>query len=451
MNQLVLKTVLPLALACLSACGSEDGKTAPADTGQTLTYWDDMVPVFAKHCMPCHQDGGIAPFRLDEYAAAQARAASIRVATEQRTMPPWGATSDGSCGTFVGSLALSDDDIAKIGQWVEGGAKEGKPARIDIPSQPTLENARSFETPDFLPEVAGGELAAHDEYRCFMLEPGVTEQAFITGYDVVPGTPEIVHHVLLMVVDPNAPADDPSFATNLERMQALDAESPDRDGWPCFNTAGEGVAVKSVPVVWAPGQGVVEYPNKSGVPLAPTDKVVVQVHYNLAEVHGKRDQTAVKLRIVPEVENVGLFLLLDPLLDTLFEPTPASLEPGKASVKYTWKQSMAELGLAGVPSVSLYGVMPHMHQLGRKYRMTVGDGASEPQCGADVQDWDFHWQRLYFYESPIALTDSSSIEVTCDYDTSSRKTPVVPGWGTENEMCLATLYVTVPLSVFAEQ
>jgi hypothetical protein len=38
--------------------------------------------------------------------------------------------------------------------------------------------------------------------------------------------------------------------------------------------------------------------------------------------------------------------------------------------------------------------------------------------------------------------------VTCDYDTRSVKDPVLPGWGTSNEMCLATLYFTAPASSF---
>jgi hypothetical protein len=34
--------------------------------------------------------------------------------------------------------------------------------------------------------------------------------------------------------------------------------------------------------------------------------------------------------------------------------------------------------------------------------------------------------------------------VTCDYDTASAQAPVLPGWGTGNEMCLTTLFLTVP-------
>jgi hypothetical protein len=62
----------------------------------------------------------------------------------------------------------------------------------------------------------------------------------------------------------------------------------------------------------------------------------------------------------------------------------------------------------------------------------------------DVQSWDFHWQRMYFYEKPWELNADSQFEITCDYDTSSAQEPVTPGWGTNNEMCLATLFFTVP-------
>jgi hypothetical protein len=66
------------------------------------------------------------------------------------------------------------------------------------------------------------------------------------------------------------------------------------------------------------------------------------------------------------------------------------------------------------------------------------------ECAADVQKWDFNWQRMYFYEQPIVLSADSEIEVTCDYDTEGLDEPVLPGWGTRNEMCLAVLYFSLP-------
>jgi hypothetical protein len=401
-----------------------------------------MLPLFEEHCFSCHQDGGIAPFRLDQYGEAKRHAGEILDETAARAMPPWSATSDGSCQQFSHSLALSDDELAAIEGWVDGGALEGTPRAIMVPKPPTLGDALELSTPAFSPVAQGGELAEFDEYRCFLMDPGVNDLEFITGYEVVPGTPAVIHHVLAMLVDPDAPADLPG-RTNGEVMAEMDAESPDRDGWPCFGMAGENVDVESAPVIWAPGQGVVDFPGDSGVPLAPNHKVVVQVHYNLADDPGAiTDTSTVRLRLAPSVKNVGVFVLDDPLLDTLYDDAPHALEPGKASVKYTWKRDLKDY-FGDQPNVKLFGLMPHMHQRGHSYRLNLGTG-SDLDCAMNVPDWDFHWQRMYFYAQPLAVTASSKLEVTCDYDTSGDTEPVLPGWGTRNEMCLATMYFTVP-------
>lgn len=446
MGKLVPCASLSLLLGLVGCANDDDPKEPNGEESSALTYWDDMAPLFAEHCVACHQAGGIGPFRLDDYASAKQHAAEIQVATASRAMPPWGATSDGSCQTFEGSLALSDEQIAQIGQWISGGAREGEPRTIDVPARPKLDGDVVYETPKFVAEAVGGELAAHDEYRCFLFDSGVTEDTFITAYEVTAGAPEIVHHSILWLVDPDAP-DSEGAGTNLERMQALDDESPDRPGWPCFSAAGEGVEVSSNPVVWAPGQGVVAYPAHSGAPLRAKDKAVIQIHYNLADVQGLEDQTRITLRTQPlsELENIALFPLVDPFLDSIRNSKPEQLAPGKSSVKFSWQRSIPQIGLSGVPELRLRGVMPHMHELGHKYRMNLVNGGTEA-CGIDVQSWDFHWQRMYFYEQPIPLTEQDAIQVTCDFDTSSKSSPVLPGWGTQNEMCLATLFVTVPIA-----
>ncbi len=429
--------VLPLA------CGNDKSSDPPqSQTSASITYYQDMLPIFEQHCLQCHQDGGIAPFRLDQYGPAKEHAGEILDETSQRVMPPWSATSDGSCQQFSHSLALSDDQLAAIKGWVDGGAREGTPRSAEVPELPTLGDALELSTPAFSPVAQGGDLTQFDEYRCFLLDSGVKDLEFITGYDVAPGTPAVIHHVLAMVVDPDAPADIDG-QTNGELMTALDAESPDRDGWPCFGMAGDGVAVESVPVIWAPGQGVVEYPGGTGVPLVPGHRIVVQVHYNLADNPGAiTDTTTVRLRLASSVENVGVFVLDDPLLYSLNDAVPHTLEPGQPSVKFTWQRKLKDY-FGDTPNVQLLGMMPHMHQRGRKYRMNLGTG-SDLGCAMDVQSWDFHWQRMYFYSQPLPITSSSNLEVTCDYDTTGDTAPVLPGWGTRNEMCLATMYFSIP-------
>jgi mono/diheme cytochrome c family protein len=432
-----------------AGCGSEKASEPTGQSTVPVTYYDDVAPIFQDHCMFCHQDGGIGPFKLNDYGTAKQNAAAIAANTASGAMPPWSVTSDGTCGDFAGSLALTPEQIDTISKWQKGGALEGTPHELTVPSIPTLGGGTPYETPVFSPVAQGGPLTEADEYRCFLLDSGVAAQRFITGYEVTPGSDAIIHHVLAFVIDPSAKAELPAEPnlTNGQLMDRLHAQTPDRDGWPCFGMAGDGVAVKSVPVVWAPGQGPVEFPVKSGVPLAPTDKVVLQVHYNLRDPAsvGQSVQTTVHLALAEQVERVGIFILKDPFLSTLGDAQPALLQAGKASVKYTWSKSLQDFGIAQLPDLQLNGVMPHMHQLGRKYQLAITSGANE-ECAANVKNWDFHWQRMYFYDEPPALAANSAFNVTCDYDTSGVTEPVQPGWGTSNEMCLATLYFTVPAS-----
>jgi Copper type II ascorbate-dependent monooxygenase, C-terminal domain len=422
----------------------DSGKPAAA------TFYEDVLPLIEARCLACHQSGGIAPFTLDSLEAARQHASAIRLATAERSMPPWLATSDGSCGNFRESIALTDAEIAVFGDWVEGGMAAGKARAIERVDLPHLEGATRLSTPIFTPEVDEHDAhAAHDEYRCFRFDAPVLDTQFLTGYSVTPGTPEIVHHAVAFVVNPDGPADIDG-KTNGELMAELDGESPDRDGWPCFGAAGDGVRIAGVPVVWAPGQGIVEFPDASGVPLAPTDQLVIQMHYNLADPqsHGKTDQTTLELRLADHVERVGLFAVVDPFLNTLFTGESVLLPAGKSSVKYDWTQTMVDMEVDQIPDLKLAGVMPHMHELGRTFQMNLG--GSTDRCGIAIPSWDFHWQRMYFYDEPLSLAATDSLKVTCDFDTSSRSEPVLPGWGTQNEMCAAIVYVTAPLEAFAD-
>ncbi len=444
-----------LVLWSLSGCSDD----APLET--RTNFWEDVAPIYFDSCVGCHREDGVAPFRLDTYEAASAWADASVAAVTARTMPPWLMDSDGSCGEFRGSRALTDDEIAKISAWVADGVEEG-PVRTDLvpAAPPVLTEGLDLITPVFMPEIEGGPLAEFDEYRCFLLEPGLAKDMFITGYDVTPGNPEIVHHILAIPVDPEGPSYIDGV-TNMEVIEGLQAGSPDRDGWPCFGAAGDGVRVEQIPVTWAPGMGAVEYPPGTGVRLDKDDVVVVQVHYNLHD-HGSHSHTAstgpggttlrhggelsdssqVRLRLADAVDREGYFVIADMFLDTLFFGEPATITPGQASAPYQWTFDLKWLlDEVGVDSADLYGIYPHMHERGQTWRAELLNPETPNQCLGNVQRWDFGWQLYYFYQAPIRVTNTSQLQVTCNYDTLDLVDPVLPGWGTNNEMCLAGMFL----------
>ena len=180
-----------------------------------------------------------------------------------------------------------------------------------------------------------------------------------------------------------------------------------------------------------------------GVPMKAGFKLVVQIHYNLVDPAsaGKIDTTAIEMRFAPTVERKIDFLLSDPFLDSLGAPMPASLPAGKKNTSYTWTQTARQMGV--LASADLLAVMPHMHERGLRQTMTFGAAGAET-CVSHVEDWDFHWQKVYFFRDRPALTPTTRIQVTCEYDTSKDTDPVLPGWGTRNEMCLNALMVALP-------
>lgn len=252
----------------------------------------------------------------------------------------------------------------------------------------------------------------------------------------------MVHHLILITVDPEA--EGAGGMKNKDIMAALDAESPDRDGWPCLVGAGDGVTPRGAPISWAPGQGVAELPDGIGYRIRKDDWLIMQVHYNLTDesLAGVKDRTAVHVRYADSVEREGHFMLPDGFVDTLATGNPASLEPGKESVQFDFELPIGQIiPKWGSETGQLYGVLPHMHQFGRKQRIELVEGDAAPVCAADVQRWDFNWQLYYFYQEPFQLTKDSKLRITCDYDTRAASEPITPGWGTGNEMCLTGLFI----------
>jgi hypothetical protein len=231
--------------------------------------------------------------------------------------------------------------------------------------------------------------------------------------------------------------------------------TPTVPGWTCLANVGETIAAKALRATWVPGQGATWLPNESGVRIRPTDKVVVQVHYTLKHAdHGATSsgqaaapaagvQSTLRLSFARSVRNEGYFLTGDGMLDSVALGLPAVLAPGKRSQIFRWTHSLLTLGLPQ-PRAELWGIYPHMHGLGLRYRASVANFGVGEECIVEVPRWNYHWQSMYMYEKPIAVTPETLLNVACEYDTTSRSTPVTPGMGTENEMCAAFLYVTVP-------
>ncbi len=118
---------------------------SPCAQSPDSTYWQDIRPVFRKHCTVCHSaknlkepevSGGLA---LDSYDA-------VRKGSKQTVLEPGKSdksllvhlltTSDAKKRMPLDAPPLSKENIALIRRWIDAGAKEGK--RPDDEPEPII-------------------------------------------------------------------------------------------------------------------------------------------------------------------------------------------------------------------------------------------------------------------------------------------------------------------------
>jgi Copper type II ascorbate-dependent monooxygenase, C-terminal domain len=338
----------------------------------------------------------------------------------------------------------------------------------------------------YLPKAAVGGM---DDYHCFVLEPHLTQDVFVTSAVVKPQQAGIVHHVILFE----------AAGGNAREARRLNDQSGGK-GWTCFGgpglsethpgadaAASDRLGAPQWISAWVPGHTTNDTPAGTGVLLHAGAAVVMQVHYNLMH-RAKRDRSRAVLRIVPATQSA-----LTPL-DTMLIPAPVELPcprgarsklcsrevaVSEEAGKYGYTASLIPAGLlylchkslADYPSapasvsaltttcdrrvnrpLRIYGVAGHMHLRGFDIRVDLNPETPRAQTLLHIPRWDFHWQDAYFLAQSVAANAGDTIRVTCRFDNSAKRQPVVKGrrlkpryvlWGegTTDEMCLGLLQV----------
>ncbi len=310
-----------------------------------------------------------------------------------------------------------------------------------------------------------------DDYRCFLLDPSVAEDKYITGFNVLPDNPDVVHHVILFRVPP----------AQVEAAVEMDDSTPGQ-GWSCFGGTGLGrdLSPDDAPWLgaWAPGGTEQVLAKGFGERLDRGSRVVMQVHYNL-QAGQEPDRSAAELRLAPvsdAIRPLQTKLLAAPVeLPCRPQHSDGKLCDRAAALKDVKKRvgegpgSIADLlhyvcgpiDADPVQSCSrkvtaketVRGVAGHMHLLGRSIKVELNAGTSRARTLLETKVWDFDNQGSTPIK-PVALVPGDSLKVTCRHDQSLRdRLPafdgipdkyVVWGEGTTDEMCLALLMVTRP-------
>src|SRR5436309_1893623 len=126
----------------------------PSGMPDDVTFARDIAPILQRSCQNCHRPDGVAPMSLTTYEEVRPWARAIKQRTgigpHAGVMPPWYVEKNIGIQQFHNDPSLSDDEIATIAKWADGGAPRGNPA--DMPPPKQWPDARSWAigTPDLI-------------------------------------------------------------------------------------------------------------------------------------------------------------------------------------------------------------------------------------------------------------------------------------------------------------
>ncbi|KAB8180127.1 monooxygenase [Microbispora catharanthi] len=303
-----------------------------------------------------------------------------------------------------------------------------------------------------------------DEYRCFLVDPGLTGPAFLTGSRFLPQNTDIVHHAIIFRVGPK----------EAEAARRADAATPG-EGWTCFGDAGieNGAWVGS----WAPGVDETLLRQKVGYPLPAGSQMVLQIHYNLLGGAGGTDRSGIRLRLADDASGrapLETGLIAGPIELPCTAEESGPLCERKAAVEdvaHRFGEQARQMvdGLTrmcgrGEPprprstqhcdmpireDATLYAVAGHMHLLGRSIRIDLNPGKPDARTLLDIPAYNFDDQAIRPLAQPLEIKAGDTLRVTCTHDAGLRAmlpalhgSPpryVVWGEGTSDEMCLGLL------------
>jgi len=171
-----------------------------------VTFTRDVAPILQEHCQVCHRPGTVAPMSLLTYEDVRPRAKAIKAKVVAREMPPWFIDKNVGVQHFNNDTSMTDEEIATIVKWVDGGAPEGNPAEIPPTRQFADELAWQIGKPDIivtLPKDLVMKARGPDWWPDFTVDPGLTEDRYIQAIQIIPtkGYPNI-HHIRTSMVKP---------------------------------------------------------------------------------------------------------------------------------------------------------------------------------------------------------------------------------------------------------
>ncbi len=390
-----------------------------------ITFASDVAPILFAKCARCHRPGQVAPFAMDAYEDIAIWAPTIKEAVRDRRMPPWGVAP--GYGPFEHDLSLSDEQIATIIRWVDAGAPSGDLA--EAPPFPEFGEGWQLGEPDLiviLPEYVV-QPSDSDEWPTLSVEvPFPKGDHWIQAVEVLPGNPEVVHHLALSFGGTGVMGGVEAVGAEGARGRigfAGDAAARGRMLRQLMQRRRQGGGGRGNPAsqqtrgrlgAWAAGSPAIAYPEGIGIPITSTDGTMIftaAMHYHPTSNTVERDQT-----------KIGLYFGEGPLRRVAGRAAanflPIIIPPGEAEYIVRGRIKLDE-------DIQIISYEPRMHFRGREmtYIAHYPNGTRETLLEVPRYDFNYQWRYQLVEPKPIAAGTEIEMIARLDNSASNRNNP----------------------------
>ena len=380
------------------------------NSSSTITFNEHIAPIFYANCTGCHHSGGVGPFSLIDYQDSYNMRNAIQSSILSGYMPPW--PPDTNFSRFRHERVLSNQEINLINDWISFGAPEGNPSLAPTPPVYNTTGPQ-LGVPDLTVKAPTymSNAFQNDDYVCFTIPSQLLVDKKIRAVEVVPGNTSIVHHCLVYI--------DPSGNSTIGIEN--DCMGPNN-----------GVLVGE----FAPGSLPITYPGDDnmafGMNFPANSNVILAMHYPVGSL-GMMDSTQVHFYFYPDQVNQFREIEINPIVQNFNFCVPANQT-------LTVNESYQVPSFS--PDLSLFGVFPHMHLIGKSIETYGLSSNGDTTNFVKVPDWDFEWQGAYHFNKMKKINAGSTIKSIAYYDNTSSNlhnpnTPpqtICAGFNTTDEM-----------------
>lgn len=384
----------------------------------TVTYYGKIEAIISKNCMPCHSPGQSGPFSLLTFEDVVKRGDFIEHVTKTGYMPPWKA--DREFQQYKNERGLTPDEIEAIQIWLKNGMPKGKKSKKGYRSELQIEKpdvSLKMKSPYLIPT------SSKDDYRFFHIPTNLPEDKYLTKIEFIPGNKRLVHHSRLMT-------DTTHMVRTIDGMSADDPGISAFEKYPPLDKFLYG---------WVPGNSAIEFPSGTGKKIHKNTDLILNIHYAPNSRAGQYDQSVINLYFSKEKADREVYSLA--IAENNISNPPFLIPAGS---KKTFYSSFGPIPI----DISVVGVLPHMHYIGKTFRAFAVTPEGEAIQLIKIDNWDFKWQETYLFKKLQVIPKNSVILIEATFDNSAEN-PANPnsppkeityGWNTTSEMLDLVLY-----------